>query len=112
MLAILRFPDLKAKKGLGFTRRHITRLEAVGKFPRHITLSEDGRAIGWIEDEVDAYITARIAARDRALVGRACSEGSSLPGPEGEAGIRRHARDIPQEASRDVAGRDNPASAA
>jgi prophage regulatory protein len=37
---------------------------ASGQFPRPIKLDPEGRAVGWLEPEVDAYQAARIAARD------------------------------------------------
>ena len=35
-----------------------------GVFPRPIKLDPDGRAVGWLESEVDAFQEARIKARD------------------------------------------------
>jgi prophage regulatory protein len=37
-----------------------------GLFPRQINLDPEGRAVGWLEDEVDAWQKARIEARDNA----------------------------------------------
>ena len=37
-----------------------------GLFPRPIKLDPDGRAVGWPEEEVDAWQASRIAARDQA----------------------------------------------
>jgi prophage regulatory protein len=36
-------------------------------FPRPVPLSENSRAVGFVEEEVEAYIAARIAARDAAV---------------------------------------------
>jgi prophage regulatory protein len=41
----------------------IYRLEAEGKFPKRVKLSQ--RAVGWIESEVDAWIEARIRVAGR-----------------------------------------------
>jgi prophage regulatory protein len=35
-----------------------------GIFPRPVRILESGRAVGWIEDEVRAYLAGRIALRD------------------------------------------------
>lgn len=42
----------------GLSRSSIYLRIAQGKFPRPVSLG--GRAVGWIEAEVDAWITARI----------------------------------------------------
>ena len=39
-----------------------------GTFPKPVKLSASGRAIGFIEDEIDAYIDERIAERERGYV--------------------------------------------
>ena len=60
---ILIFKELRLKKGIHYTRDHTRRLCKKGQFPRPIELGGGGR-IGWIEEEIDAYIAARAAARD------------------------------------------------
>ena len=35
-----------------------------GEFPRAIHMTDHGRAMGWLEAELDAWLTARIVARD------------------------------------------------
>jgi predicted DNA-binding transcriptional regulator AlpA len=57
------FPDLKAKKGIPFSRQHIGRLENAEEnpFPRHANLGAN--TIAWREDEVDKWIAARFADR-------------------------------------------------
>jgi predicted DNA-binding transcriptional regulator AlpA len=54
----LRLPAVCARTGL--SRTHIHRLEAAGKFPRRIKLSPAASA--WIESEIDAWASARVAA--------------------------------------------------
>ncbi len=56
---ILRLPALMDKVGLG--RSSIYAMMAEGTFPTPIKLGE--RAVGWIEEEVDAWLEARIAER-------------------------------------------------
>jgi len=52
---ILRRPELKERTGLSNAQRD--RLEAAGKFPRRVLLSE--RAVGWHSDEIDDWIQSR-----------------------------------------------------
>ena len=60
--SIIRLPRVKAKSGL--CRTGIYDGMAEGTFPQSVPLGP--RAVGWIEDEVDEWVEARIAARDRA----------------------------------------------
>ncbi len=59
-IRILRLPAVKQKVGLGTDS--IYRGGREGWFPRPIKLSAS--ASGWIESEVESYLSARIAARD------------------------------------------------
>jgi prophage regulatory protein len=61
-VALIPFEGLKAK-GVTLGRCQVWRLEKAGKFPKHINISTNRTA--WIESEVDEWIAARIAARDR-----------------------------------------------
>jgi prophage regulatory protein len=45
-----------------YSPAHIARLEAAGQFPKRVRLGT-GR-VGWVEQEIDAWITTRIAERD------------------------------------------------
>jgi prophage regulatory protein len=56
---VLRLPATEAKSGL--KRDAIYRLGRLGKFPRHVKLTE--RASGWFEDEIDAWLAERAAER-------------------------------------------------
>jgi hypothetical protein len=38
-----------------------------GIFPKGVPRFEDGRALGWFEDEIDNYIESRRQARDAAI---------------------------------------------
>lgn len=62
-MRMLRFHELKAK-GVPWTRVHIMRLENAGKFPRRVPLAEN--SVVWIEEEVDAWLAGRVAARNGA----------------------------------------------
>jgi prophage regulatory protein len=57
---ILRLPDVEAKSGL--KRDSIYRGAREGWFPRPVKISQG--ASGWVEGEIEAYLTARIAERD------------------------------------------------
>lgn len=57
---VYRFRDLRPA-GVSFTRKHITTLEREGAFPMHFNLGE--RAVGWVADEVDAWVDDRIRRR-------------------------------------------------
>jgi len=59
---LLTFADLKAR-GLPWTRVHVGRLEAAGKFPLHIDLAAN--SIAWFEDEIDDFLEAKAAARSQ-----------------------------------------------
>jgi prophage regulatory protein len=58
---VLRFRDLKPRKGIDFSRMHLARLEAAGRFPRRIRLSEN--SVAWYENEIDAWLGAKAATR-------------------------------------------------
>ena len=56
---ILRLPTVKARTGL--SRSTIYLRVSRGTFPAPVPLG--GRVVGWIEAEVNAWLTARIAQR-------------------------------------------------
>ena len=56
---MLRFPTVKARTGL--SRSTIYLRISRGTFPASVSLG--GRAVGWIEAEVQAWLAARIAER-------------------------------------------------
>jgi prophage regulatory protein len=56
----LGFSDLRGR-GIPLGRRQLDRLEAAGKFPRRVHISE--RRIGWVAEEIDAHVAAKIANR-------------------------------------------------
>jgi prophage regulatory protein len=57
------------ERGIPWSRVHVGRLEAAGKFPQHIALGEN--SIAWFEDEVDAFLEEKAAERDRRRANRA-----------------------------------------
>jgi prophage regulatory protein len=56
---ILRQPQLR-ERGIDYTPKHLRFLEAQGRFPRRIQLGPN--SVGWIDDEIEAWIIARIRA--------------------------------------------------
>ena len=46
---------------IGYSDTQIWRLEKAGKFPQRVQLTEGG-AVGWYEDEVDAWVDSRVRA--------------------------------------------------
>jgi prophage regulatory protein len=52
---------------VGLHVRQLERLEAAGKFPRKVKVSD--RASGWLESDVTAWIAARVAASLKAPTG-------------------------------------------
>jgi prophage regulatory protein len=59
-LRYIRLPEVCARVGL--KRSTVYRLISLGRFPKHIKLSEHASA--WIEGEIDDFMMARIAERD------------------------------------------------
>jgi len=57
---LLDYPALR-QRGIPWSRVHIARLEAAGKFPLHINLGDN--SIAWFEDEIDDFLEAKAAAR-------------------------------------------------
>ena len=60
--SILRLPAVKARTGL--SRSTIYLRISDGKFPKPISLG--GRAVGWIESEVDDWLNQQIEASRKA----------------------------------------------
>jgi len=59
---ILRRPEVERRSGLA--RSTIYELVAQRRFPAPVRLGS--RAVGWLADEVDQWLEARVAARDEA----------------------------------------------
>lgn len=64
---ILRLPEVIARTGL--SRSSIYLRIAHNAFPRSVSLG--GRAVGWVEDEIESWLEEKIAAS---------REGASCPG--------------------------------
>lgn len=61
MSRIVAFPELDPRYGLPWSRVHVNRLIAAGKFPQKVHISA-GR-VGWLESEIEAWIKERADAR-------------------------------------------------
>jgi prophage regulatory protein len=48
-----------------YTPQHILRLEKQGKFPRRVQVGPN--RVAWLESEVEAWVAARVAARDACI---------------------------------------------
>jgi prophage regulatory protein len=57
--SILRVPAVKTRTGL--SRSTIYLRVSQGTFPRPVRLG--GRAVGWVENEIQSWLTDKIAAR-------------------------------------------------
>jgi prophage regulatory protein len=57
----LRFPQLKERCGIPYSRMHVDRLEKAGRFPKRIKLSDN--LVVWDEAEIAAWQTDRMLAR-------------------------------------------------
>jgi len=60
-MMLLNFNELKSKKGIPYTRVHIGRLENKGQFPKRVKIGSN--RVGWVEQEIDAMIQAKMNAR-------------------------------------------------
>ncbi len=49
---------------VGLCERQLRTLESEGRFPKRFLISEGGRAVGWSETEIDAWLAERIALRE------------------------------------------------
>lgn len=64
MKKILRKKEVREKTGLGDTT--LWRLEKIRKFPARLRLG--GGAVGWLEEEVEAWIEEKAAERGPAAI--------------------------------------------
>ncbi len=56
----------EASRRVGLSVRHLERLEAAGRFPKRVKLSENSS--GYVEGDVDVWIETRIAASHGATI--------------------------------------------
>jgi prophage regulatory protein len=58
-IRLVTFPELEPRKGIPFTRQYIDRLERENRFPTRVRTGLN--SVAWLEDELDAWISARPA---------------------------------------------------
>ena len=63
MMRILR--QRQVCERVGYSTMHIWRLEKAGRFPRRVKLGPN--SVGWVAEEIDDWIKARVAERDARL---------------------------------------------
>ncbi len=66
MRKLIRLHEVLAATGL--SRSEIYRLEALGHFPKRVPISE--RSTAWAQDEIEKWVEARIAQREKAIAKR------------------------------------------
>jgi prophage regulatory protein len=57
--------DGLASKGISYSKVTLWRLEKANKFPKRVPIG--AARYGYVESEIDAYVDAKIAARDAKL---------------------------------------------
>jgi prophage regulatory protein len=57
---LLSFSELR-QHGVLLGRRQVDRLEAEGKFPKRVRISD--HRVGWVVEEIEAHVAAKIADR-------------------------------------------------
>jgi prophage regulatory protein len=67
-MRLLDYSDLRPRKGISYTRRHLKRKCDAGSFPKPIPVSDT--KIAWIEEEIDDWLEARKRLRDETLAGK------------------------------------------
>ena len=61
-MKLVTFPELRLRKGIPWTRQHVSREERAGRFPKRVRIGHN--SIAWVEEEVDDWVEARIADRE------------------------------------------------
>lgn len=104
---ILRMPATMDKVGL--KESQIREKVACGEFPKPVRLSASGRAIGFLEHEIEEYLDDLIAARERGYVPSASELARIEASREGR---RRKARETRAAEQRALLSRQPPRRAA
>jgi prophage regulatory protein len=56
----VRYWQLEPEYGIGWSRMHIDRLIAAGKFPAKVRFSRN--TVGWFSDQIEAWMAERVAS--------------------------------------------------
>jgi prophage regulatory protein len=59
---VVRYRQLGPDWGISWSRMHVSRLEAAGKFPKRVHLGPS--TVGWFSDELEAFLDQRASARE------------------------------------------------
>jgi prophage regulatory protein len=94
-MRILRNKEVRRKTGLSNSSMY--ELISADQFPAAIALGD--RSVGWVEEEIDAWITERIAKRDRALATKAPATDTIEPAAPKKRGRPRKQRVAEQAAT-------------
>ena len=73
MMRIVRRKELRHL--VGYSPAHIDRLEKVGQFPKRVVLGPG--AVGWVAEEIQKWISGRIAERDARVAEQAAKRDSA-----------------------------------
>ena len=107
-MKFLTFAQLKTQKGVPYTRRHLRDLCKEGKFPKPVELCE--ARIAWVEGEVDAWLSAKVALRGTTYAPRRELAGVAARKPKPDAKKRKVTaiEGISTSGKTAKAGRDGP----
>lgn len=75
-MKFLAYDDLRPAKGIGYSKVQLWRLEKRNEFPKRVPYGR-GRH-GWVEQEIDAWMTERIRQRDSAVAARLAVPSASV----------------------------------
>lgn len=60
---LIGYKRLSEVYGIDFSRRHLARMEAEGRFPIRVTLGD--RTIRWVVAEIEEWLASRMSERGR-----------------------------------------------
>lgn len=63
-MRLIPISELNAQKGINYSRPHVYRLMAAGKFPKPLHIG--GNRIAFLEAEIDEWIKSKLRERDGA----------------------------------------------
>jgi prophage regulatory protein len=84
---------------VGLGESQIREKVAAGEFPKPIRLSASGRAVGFLEHELEEYLDARIRERDQGYTRSAAEQRRIEAAAEGRQRAREWKRRDPPEAA-------------
>ena len=84
---VLRKAGLEATTGL--TERQIRNLEQDGLFPKRFLIAPGGQAVGWSGNKVDAWLSDRIARRERPAHSHMAQPGQRIGGGPNDMAVKR-----------------------